>query len=94
MRARIIEGISYNDLYNNFYTIHLLIYLLILGIIVMNKSILIAKKNGSISHCNQIKQCGFSLAADIHCEEVQGRQMLIDITNGRFYETNSIGKSF
>ena len=41
---------------------------------------------------NQIKQCGFSLAADIHCEEVQGRQMLIDITNGRFYETNSIGK--
>ena len=58
----------------------------------MNKSILIAKKMDQYHTINQIKQCGFSLAADIHCEEVQGRQMLIDITNGKFYETNSIGK--
>tara|TARA_Y100001958_G_C20804286_1_gene266207 strand:+ start:71 stop:361 length:291 start_codon:yes stop_codon:yes gene_type:complete len=41
---------------------------------------------------NELKKCGFSLTADIECDEVQGRLMLIDITNGKFYETNTIGK--
>tara|TARA_Y100001980_G_C14541892_1_gene320050 strand:+ start:820 stop:1635 length:816 start_codon:yes stop_codon:yes gene_type:complete len=51
MRARVIEGIPYNELYVEFFSLFIYssIYL-ILGIIIMKRSIVIAKRNGSISH--------------------------------------------